>query len=66
MVRYEVNMSKSVKWSWFKVPATVKQINENLFTDTPNSSNIKSIEWHEDSYIAIQSMLKTHTTTSEC
>ena len=31
MVRNAVNVNNSVKWSWFKVPVKVKQINENLF-----------------------------------
>ena len=41
MVRNEVNMNNSVKWSLFKVPVKVKQINENLFSDTTKSNNIK-------------------------
>ena len=27
-------MNTSMKWSWFKVPVKVKQINEYLFSDT--------------------------------
>ena len=34
-------MNNSVKWSGFKVPVKVKQINENLFSDTTKSNNIK-------------------------
>ena len=49
MVRNEVNMNNSVKWSWFKVPVKVKQINENLFSDTTKSNNIKD-QWHEDEW----------------
>ena len=30
-------MNKSMKWSWFKVPVKVEQINENLFSDTVQS-----------------------------
>ena len=30
-------MNKSMKWSWFKVPVKVEQINEYLFSDTEQS-----------------------------
>jgi hypothetical protein len=40
MVRNEVNMNNSVKWSLFKVPVKVKQINENLFLDITKSSSL--------------------------
>ena len=35
-------MSKSMKWSWFKVPVKVEQINEYLFSDTVQSQKTKS------------------------
>jgi hypothetical protein len=38
MVRNEVNMINSVKWSWFKVPVKVKQIIVILFSDTSESN----------------------------
>jgi hypothetical protein len=41
MARNEVNMNNSVKWSWFKVPVKVKQINLNLFPDITKSYNTK-------------------------
>ena len=44
MVRNEVNMNNSVKWSWFNVPVKVKQINEKIFSDTTKSNNIKE-QW---------------------
>ena len=31
------DMNNSVKWSWFEVPVEVKQINDNLFSDTTKS-----------------------------
>ena len=31
-----------MKWSWFKVPVKVKQINEYLFSDTVQSQKTKS------------------------
>jgi hypothetical protein len=51
MVRNEVNMNKTVKWSWCKVSVkvngnlisstffTLKQFNEKLFSDTTRSNN---------------------------
>ena len=35
-------MNKSLKWSWFKVPVKVEQINEYLFSDTVQSQKTKS------------------------
>jgi hypothetical protein len=35
-------MKKRMKWSWFKVPVKVKQINEYLFSDTVQSKKQKS------------------------
>ena len=34
-------MNKSMKWSWFKVPVKVEQINEYLFSDTVQSQKKK-------------------------
>ena len=34
-------MNNSVKWSGFKVPVKVKQINESFFSDITKSNNIK-------------------------
>ena len=31
-----------MKWSWFKVPVKVKQINEYIFSDTAQSQKTKS------------------------
>ena len=31
-----------MKWSWFKVPVEVEQINEYLFSDTVQSQKTKS------------------------
>ena len=39
MVRNEMNVNKNVRWSRFKVPVKVKQINDNLFSDTIPSQN---------------------------
>ena len=33
-----------MKWSWFKVPVKVKQINEKLFSDTIKSNDMKE-QW---------------------
>jgi hypothetical protein len=43
MVRNEVNMNNSVKWSWFKVPVKVKQVNDNLFSDNTKSKYIRGV-----------------------
>jgi hypothetical protein len=41
MVRNDVPMNNSVKWSSFKVLVEVKQINSNIWSDTIKSNNIK-------------------------
>jgi hypothetical protein len=40
----EVDVNNSVKLSWFEVPAKVKQVNDNLFSFTTESNNIKE-QW---------------------
>ena len=34
-------MNKSMKWSWFKVPVKLEQINEYLFSDNVRSKKQK-------------------------
>ena len=42
MVRNEMNVNKNVRWSRFKVPVKVKQINDNLFSDIiPSQKKLK-------------------------
>ena len=38
-------MDKSMKWSWFKVPVKVEQINEYLFSDTIQSQKKQKWQW---------------------
>ena len=37
----EEEQNESMKWSWFKVPVKVEQINEYLFSDTLQSQKQK-------------------------
>ena len=36
-MKWDESWINSMKWSWFKVPVKVKQINEYLFLDTVQS-----------------------------
>ena len=41
-MKWDERWISSMKWSWFKVPVKVEQINEYLFSDTVQSQKTKS------------------------
>ena len=66
MVRNEVKMNNSVKWSWFKVPVKVKQINENLFSDTTISNNIKETTFYIETLLKFSKKSSANAEDAQC
>ena len=44
-MKWDERWINSMKWSWFKVPVKVEQINEYLFSDTVQKSKNKKWQW---------------------
>ena len=44
-MKWDERWINSMKWSWFKVPVKVEQINEYLFSDTVQSQKNKKWQW---------------------
>ena len=45
-MKWDERRINSMKWSWFKVPVKVEQINEYLFSDTVQSQKNKTSKHH--------------------